>query len=207
MSKLSKVGEPTAAEVAKFIEENRNQIEQTDPAAIQKAVAGYLKAQREAALSTEFVKRLRTSNVVGRGADINAPNLSKSAVLATVAGHPITAESLDERLKPVIYQLRLNAYVVEKPALDQSINDSLLLAESKSRNIPPEDIVRKEITEKYGSQPRLRSQSFIVTIRVGSKQSWLQFVIRLSPTCRIRIGRGWSNSSLIGCERELTSIC
>jgi protein-disulfide isomerase len=71
-----------------------------------------------------------------------------SAVLATVAGHPITAESLIERLKPVIYQLRLNAYLVEKPALDLAINDSLLLAESKSRSVPPEDIVRKEITEK-----------------------------------------------------------
>ena len=145
---VKKITEPTAAEVAKFIEDNRNEIEQTDPDAIQKAVVAYLKTQREAALSNEFVKRLRASHVVGKGADINAANLSTSAVLATVAGHPITLESLNERLKPVIYQLRLNAYLVEKPALDLAINDSLLLAESKSLNVPPEDIVRKEITEK-----------------------------------------------------------
>src|SRR2546425_10464543 len=78
---VKKITEPTAAEVAKFIEENRNQIEQSDPDATQKAVAAYLKAQREAALSSEFVKRLRASNVVGKGADINATNLSPSAVL------------------------------------------------------------------------------------------------------------------------------
>ncbi len=135
---VKKITEPTAAEVAKFIEDNRNEIEQTDPDAIQKAVAAYLKTQREAALSNEFVKRLRASHVVGKGADINAANLSMSAVLATVAGHPITLESLNERLKPVIYQLRLNAYQVEKPALDLAINNLLLLAESKSRSVPPE---------------------------------------------------------------------
>ena len=164
-----KITEPTAAEVAKFIEDNRNQIEQTDPDAIQKAVAAYLKAQREAALSGEFVKRLRASNVVGKGADINAANLSMSAVLATVAGHPITAESLNERLKPVIYQLRLDAYLVEKPALDQAINDLLLLAESKSRNIPPEDIVRKEITEKVRQPTEAEIAKFYSDNKSGLK--------------------------------------
>ena len=128
-----------------------------------------MKGEREAKLSEEFVKRLRASNVVGKGADLNAANLSSSAVLATVAGHPITAGTINERLKPVIYQLRLNAYVVEKPALDLAINDSLLLAESKSRNVPPEDIVRKEITEKVRQPTEAEIAKFYSDNKSGLK--------------------------------------
>jgi protein-disulfide isomerase len=145
---VKKVAEPTPAEIAKFIEQNRNQITQSDPDAMQKVVAAYLKGEREAALSNELVKRLRAANVVGKGEDINAANLSPSAVLATVAGQPITAGTMMERLKPIIYQLRLDAYQIEKPALDLAINTVLLLAESKSKNVPSDEILRKEITEK-----------------------------------------------------------
>jgi protein-disulfide isomerase len=145
---VKKIAEPTPAEIAKFIEENRNQITQSDPDAMQKVVAAYMKGEREAALSNEFVKRLRTTNVVVKGADINAANLSPSTVLATVAGQPIVAGTMMERLKPIIYQLRLDAYQIEKPALDIAINNVLLLAESKAKNIPSDEILRKEITEK-----------------------------------------------------------
>ena len=202
-----KITEPTAAEVAKFIEDNRNQIEQTEPDAIQKAVAAYLKTQREAALSNEFVKRLRASNVVGKGADINAANLSMSAVLATVAGHPITAESLNERLKPVIYQLRLNAYLVEKPALDQAINDSLLLAESKSRNVPPEDIVRKEITEKVREPTEADVVKFYNDNKSGLKAELAtisnQIVTYLQDQDRQRLEQEFSNRLRKGADIHL----
>ncbi len=166
---VKKITEPTAAEIAKFIEENRNQISQSDPEAIQKLVAAYLKGEREAALSSEFVKRLRASNVVGKGADLNVANLSSSAVLATVAGHPITAGTVNERLKPIIYQLQLNAYLVEKPALDLTINDLLLFAESKNRNVPPEDIVRKEISEKVRQPSEAEIAKFYSENKSGLK--------------------------------------
>ncbi|MDQ2920264.1 MAG: thioredoxin domain-containing protein [Acidobacteriota bacterium] len=166
---VKKLAEPTAAEIAKFIEDNRNQIEQSDPEAGQKVVAAYLKSEREAALSNEFVKRLRASKAVVKGADINAANLSSTAVLATVAGHPITAGTINERLKPIIYQMRLNAYLVEKPALDLVINDLLLLAEAKSRNVPPEDIVRKEITEKIRQPTEAEVAKFYSENKSGLK--------------------------------------
>ncbi|HYU99008.1 MAG TPA: thioredoxin domain-containing protein, partial [Pyrinomonadaceae bacterium] len=51
-------------------------------------------------------------------------------------------------LKPIIYKLRLNTYQLSQQALDITINDLLLLAEANRRNVPPEEIVRKEITEK-----------------------------------------------------------
>ena len=166
---VKKITEPTAAEIAKFIEDNRNQLIQSDADTMQKLVASYLRGGRETALSDEFVKRLRASNVVTKGADVNAANLSPGAVLATVAGRTITAGTINERLKPIIYQLRLNAYQVAKPALDLAINDLLLLAESKTRNVPPEDIVRKEITEKTTPPSEAEIEKFYNENKTGLK--------------------------------------
>jgi len=166
---VKKITEPTTAEISKFIEDNRNQLVQSDADTMQKLVASYLRGGRETALSDEFVKRLRTSNVVTRGADVNAANLSPGAVLATVAGRTITAGTINERLKPIIYQLRLNAYQIAKPALDLAINDLLLLAESKTRNVPPEDIVRKEITEKTTPPSEAEIEKFYNENKTGLK--------------------------------------
>jgi protein-disulfide isomerase len=166
---VKKITQPTTAEVAKFIEDNRDRIDQSDSATMQAQVAGYLKGEYEAKLSEEFVSRLRTSSVVEKGADVNAAGLSSSTVLATVAGRPITAASVNERLKPIIYQLRLTTYLVEKPALDLTINDLLLLAEANNRNVPPEDIVRKEITEKVRQPSEAEIAKFYSENKSGLK--------------------------------------
>jgi protein-disulfide isomerase len=143
-----KIAEPTAAEISKFIADNRDQIDQSDPVAMRDQVAAYLRGEREAKLSNEFVKRLRASNPVMNGVNLEAAALTPSAVVATVAGRRITAGPINDRLKPIIYKLRLNTYLAEKQALDQTINDLLLLAEANRRNLPPEEIVRMEISEK-----------------------------------------------------------
>ena len=84
-------------------------------------------------------------------APANAAALPPTAIIATVGGRPITAGTINERLKPIVYKLRLNTYQLALQALDLTINDLLLLAEANRRNVPPEDIVRKEITEKIHS--------------------------------------------------------
>ena len=140
--------EPTDAEIRKFIEDNHDQISEGNPGTVRTQVLAFLRSDREAKLSDEFVKRLRASNPVVMGVDINAPNLEAPAVVATIAGQAITAAVVNERLKPIIYKLRLNTYEVEKEALDRTIKDVLLLAEAHLRGVAPEEIVRKEVTEK-----------------------------------------------------------
>jgi protein-disulfide isomerase len=144
-----KLTEPTAAEVNKFIEDNRATIVQgDDPATLKKNVAAYLLGEKETRLSGELVNRLRTAIPVVKGADVNAATLAPATVLATVAGKPITAAMIDERLRPVVYKLRMSTYLLEKGALDQAINNLLLLAEATRRNVAPEVIVRSEVSEK-----------------------------------------------------------
>jgi protein-disulfide isomerase len=143
-----KVTEPTDAEINKFVEDNRDQIDQTDPVAMRQQVVAFLKSERETKITDDFIKRLSASNPVVNLAAANAANLAPSAAVVTVAGRPITAGTIDERLKPIAYKLRLNTYELAKQALDLTINDLLLLAEANRRNVPPEEIVRKEISEK-----------------------------------------------------------
>jgi protein-disulfide isomerase len=69
-------------------------------------------------------------------------------VIVTVGGRPLVAANLTERLKPVIYKVQLNTYQIEREALERTINDVLLIAEANKQNVPPENMVRTEITEK-----------------------------------------------------------
>jgi protein-disulfide isomerase len=82
------------------------------------------------------------------GVDINSPNLSPTAVIATVAGQPLKAETLLERLKPIVYRMKLEAYELSKQRAEQLIDDTLLLEEAKRRQIGPEQIIRSEISDK-----------------------------------------------------------
>ena len=143
-----KITEPPAAEVKKFIDNYRDQFDETDPNAMRQQAVAYLRGEREARLSEGLVKRLRASNAVVISAGQNTSGVPASSVVATVAGRHLTAGMVNERLKPIVYKLRLQTYLLEKPAIDLTINDLLLLAEANRRSVPPEEIVRKEITEK-----------------------------------------------------------
>jgi protein-disulfide isomerase len=143
-----KITEPTAAEIDKFIQDNRDRIDQTDPSQVRQQVAGYLKGEREATLTDNFIKRLRVAYPVVNVAPANTVTLAPAAVLVTVGGRPIIEGAIAERLKPIVYKLRLNSYQLTKQALDITINDLLLLAEASRRNVAPEEMVRKEISEK-----------------------------------------------------------
>ncbi len=139
---------PTPAQIKKFIDDNRAQFEGVDPAIAAQQVAAFLHDESENKLADDLVNRLRKTNLVIMGVDVNTPNLSGDAVVATIAGQSLRAALLNERLKPIIYKLRLNAYELAKKRADQMVDDLLLLAEANRRQIGPEEIIRTEISEK-----------------------------------------------------------
>ena len=138
----------TPAQIKKFIDDNRDQFAGMDPTVANQQVAVYLHDDAESKLADDLVNRLRKSNPVVMGVDINSPTLNAASVVATVAGQPMTAATLIERLKPVIYKLRLETYEATKQRVDRMIDDMLLLDEAKRRQVGPEEIVRAEISDK-----------------------------------------------------------
>ena len=148
MEVVKHITEPTDAEIQKFIEVNNEQINSSEPASARTEAIALMRATQEAKISEEFVRRLRNTNSVVIVSNKYSPDLAPSTVLATVAGKPITAGLITERLKPTIFRLRLEAYEKEKEAVDRTINDMLLIAEANRRNVAPEVIVRTEVSEK-----------------------------------------------------------
>jgi protein-disulfide isomerase len=146
----NRIPTPTPAQIKKFIDDNRSQLqlEGVDPSVVNQQVTAYLHDEAENKLADDLVKRLRQSNPVVMGVDANSPNLSDDAVLATIAGQPVKAGPVKERLKPIIYKIRLDAYSLEQKQADQMIDNMLLLDEAKKRQIGPEEIIRTEISDK-----------------------------------------------------------
>jgi protein-disulfide isomerase len=138
----------TQAQVKKFIDENRDEFEGRDVATANQQVVAYLREEAEAKLADALVKRLRKTNPVVIGVDLNSPTLSANSVVATIGGQPLKADVLIERLKPIVYRLRIEAYELTKRQTDQLINDNLLLEEARNRQIGPEQIVREEVSDK-----------------------------------------------------------
>src|ERR1043165_7451670 len=143
-----RVGTITPAQIKKFLDENKEQFEGVDPALASKQAAAYLHDELENKLADDLVNRLRKTNPVIMGVDVNSPNLNPAAVVATVAGQPLKADSLIERLKPIIYRMKLEAYELTKQRVDQLVDDTLLLEEARRRQIGPEEIIRTEISDK-----------------------------------------------------------
>jgi protein-disulfide isomerase len=144
----SRVSTPTPAQIKKFIDDNKAQFEGADPMTANQRVAAYLQDEAESKLADDLVRRLRQTIPVVVGVDVNSPNLADNAVLATVGGQPLKAAPIKERLKPIIYQIQLEAYTLAKRQADQRVNDMLLLDEARKRQIGPEEIIRTEVSEK-----------------------------------------------------------
>jgi protein-disulfide isomerase len=143
----SRAPAPTPAEIKKFIDDNSQEFAGADPASVNQQVATYLREESESKLADELVKRLRKIHPVVIVTDVNSPTLDPNTVVATIAGQPLKTSSLLDRLKPIIYNMRLQAYEVTKTKLDQLVNDMLLLEEAKRRQIGPEEIIRAEVSD------------------------------------------------------------
>ncbi len=144
----NRVPAATPAQIKKFIEESRGQFEGVDPNLANQQVAAYLHDEAESKLADSLVNRLRQSFPVVMGVDVNSPGLNPASVVATIAGQPITAAPIIERLKPVIYNMKFEAYQATRQRVDQLVDDMLILEEAKRRQIGPEEIVRAEISDK-----------------------------------------------------------
>jgi protein-disulfide isomerase len=139
---------PTAAQIKKLLDAQGAQLEGTDPATANQQATAYLQAESEAKLADEFVNRLRKTIPVVMGVDVNAANLNNEAVVATIGGQPLKAGVINERLKPILYEMRLQVYEAMKQQGEQTVNNLLLLDEARRRQIGPEEIIRTEISDK-----------------------------------------------------------
>jgi protein-disulfide isomerase len=145
---IKRIPVATPAQIKQFVDDNKSQFEGVDLAAATPQVVALLHDEAESRLSDALVMRLRKAIPVVMGPDVTTANLAGETVLANIGGTPLKASFMSERLKPIIYKIRLEAYEVEKKQADQMVDDLLLVAEANRRQIGPEQIIRTEISEK-----------------------------------------------------------
>jgi protein-disulfide isomerase len=144
----SRVPPPSEDDIKAVYDANRAQLGGADLETVRPQIVNYIRGKVSERLYSELATRMRMTNTVTRGADVNAPNISPGAVLVTVGDKQFTSGMLDERLKPYFYRMRLAVYDAQKNAVNKKINDMLLMAEAQRRNMPPEKLIEEEITNK-----------------------------------------------------------
>lgn len=150
----------TDQEIAEVYEANRAAFGSAAFTDVRPQIINFLRSRRIEELYANLANRLRMTNLVTKGADVNAPNLAPGTVLATVGGTPITAGVVNERMKPYLFKMRSRIYEIQKSILDRKINDMLLIAEAARKNVRPEEIVRAEITDKRKSPTEVEIKKF-----------------------------------------------
>lgn len=138
----------TPAQIKQFLDDNKDEFRGIDEKTAISQAAAIMHDEAESRLGDGLVLRLRKTTPVLMVADLGTPNLSPETTVATVGGQPIKAGALLERLKPIVYKLRSDAYLLARGQAEQMVDDLLLIAEANKRNIGPEAIVRTEVSEK-----------------------------------------------------------
>ena len=144
----NKIGAPSEAEIKATYDANRAQLGNADLESVRPQIVNYLKGQRSQELFAALLNRLKMTNAVMKGADVNAPNIAPGTVLASVNGQPIRIEAINERMKSYVYKLEMQIFAAQKEILNRRINDMLIVAEANKRKVGPEVIVRMEVTER-----------------------------------------------------------
>ena len=142
-----RIADPTDEEIQAIYDANRAQFGSVDVTAARPQIVAYLRRESAQKLTTDLAARLRKRYVVVMGANVNSPNLARTATLATVAGRVIAAAPIIERLQPIIYDLRLRVYEAVAGAVERLISDLLVLEEARRKGVGPDVIIRKEITD------------------------------------------------------------
>lgn len=151
---------PTDADVQAVYDANRAAFDGVPLAAVKSRIVNFLKDRQATQIAAIYAATLQTKHKVVSGVNVNLPNLKPADVLATVGTSKITAERFNERLKPLEYQMRLEVYRAALPALDEAIYSQLIQIESQKTGVPLEDIIRREISDKYSEPTEADARKF-----------------------------------------------
>ena len=143
----SKIPSPTDEEVRAVFDQNSAQLGVNFDTA-RPTIINYLRDQRAEKARGDLVNRLKMTNTVQKGADVNAPNLAPGTVLASVNGQPLRIETINERMKAYAYKMDRRIYDAQMQVVDRRINDTLIIDEARKKNVGAEVIMRTEITDK-----------------------------------------------------------
>jgi len=143
-----KVAAPTDAEIKAIYEANRAKLGNQTLEQVRPQIAAFLKREAEKKLFGEFLSNLKIKYKVALGKDVNAANLSRFDMLATVGDEQISVAKFEAKNKLPLAELDSVVAGYTLGALEQIVYSNLLASEAKAQNIETGDLIAREISNK-----------------------------------------------------------
>jgi hypothetical protein len=159
---ISKVKDPTEAEVQGFYDQNKHRI-QVELKDVRSDIIQYLRNEREREEASKFAERLRTAaEVKVIVQDVVRPTSpeDRARVLATVNGERITSDDIESSLRPLIFNVQEQVYTLRQRELDLRINDFLLRQEAQKRKVTIDALLDTEVASKVKPATEADALSF-----------------------------------------------
>jgi protein-disulfide isomerase len=144
----AKVSVPTDGEIKAVYDANRANIGNQTLEEIRPQIVAYLRREPEQKAYADYVSQLKSKYKVALGKDVNAPNLSRFEVLATVGDKQISVESFEAKNKTTLSELEVEVYEQARESLQQNVYSNLLAAEAKAQGVDAGSLIAREITDK-----------------------------------------------------------
>ncbi len=159
---VAKITEPTEAEAQAFYNQNKSQI-QGEFAEVKGQIINYLRGLKEQELGSKLAQQLRAAADVKVLVEDVLPPVSeadRARVLATINGAPITSGEVEDSLKPIIAEVQEQIYTLRQRQVELRINDMLLEAEAKKRNVTGQALFESEVLPKTKKVTEEEAQVF-----------------------------------------------
>jgi protein-disulfide isomerase len=148
---VNKATEPTETEARAFYDQNKAKIGAEWSAEMKDQIVGYLREQRQQELAKKFADTLRAGAQVKLNVAEATPPATpadRARVFATVNGASVTSAMVEDTIKPLVYSVQRQVYILRKQQLDTRINDILLTQAAQKRQVGPEVLLQTEIAAK-----------------------------------------------------------
>lgn len=149
---LSKVKEPTAEDAQAFYTQNKAKIQENF-----EDIAGdiivYLRGQRQEFETKRVTEKLRAASqvkVLVLPAAVTPPEkeADRERLFATVNGEKITSGNIEDSLRPLIFSVQEQLYLLKKAQLEMKINDILLEQEAHKQKVTTKALLDAEVIGK-----------------------------------------------------------
>ncbi len=144
----AKVANPSEKQIQDVYDANKEAFEGKTLAEVRTRIVKFLRQEGEFKAYQAYVEKLKTKYKVVYNVDVNSPQLKQTDVLASFGANKILADKFNEKAVLQTYEVQMSLYEKAKLSLEQTIYSQLILTESQSLGIEPQDLIRREISDK-----------------------------------------------------------
>ena len=158
---IAKVATPTDAEAQAFYDQNKANFK-TEFKDEKNNIVEYLRYQRQQEQAKKLAEQLRTVAQVKILGKTSAPasNADRARVLAIVNDKQITAGDIESSLRPLIFNVQEQVYMLRKQDLELKVNDTLLTQAAQKKGITTRALLEAEVNAKVPPVTEAQAQAF-----------------------------------------------